>query len=83
MAARRPASTEEQREPAADRCARSSEMNGSVRAAGSPSEDQLLGVLVIRDERLREAYSTDEIELFRGVATSIGITCRTRRSTSA
>ena len=49
------------------------QMNGSV-ALGFSSEDQLLGVLVIRDERLREAYSTDEIELFRGVATSIGIT---------
>ena len=49
------------------------QMNGSV-ALGFSSEDQLLGVLVIRDERLREAYSSDEIELFRGVATSIGIT---------
>jgi signal transduction histidine kinase len=48
-------------------------MNGSV-ALGFSSEDQLLGVLVIRDDRLREAYSTDEIELFRGVATSVGIT---------
>jgi signal transduction histidine kinase len=43
-------------------------------ALGFSSEDQLLGTLVIRDESLREAYSTDEIELFRGVATSIGIT---------
>ncbi len=49
------------------------QMNGSV-ALGFSSEDQLLGVLVIRDDRLREAYSTDEIELFRGVATSLGIT---------
>ena len=49
------------------------QMNGSV-ALGFSSEDQLLGVLVMRDERLREAYSTDEIEIFRGVATSIGIT---------
>ena len=49
------------------------QMNGSV-ALGFSSEDQLLGVLIIRDERLREAYSSDEIELFRGVATSIGIT---------
>src|SRR5204863_6950579 len=48
-------------------------MNGSV-ALGFSSEDQLLGALVIRDERLREAYSSDEIELFRGVATTIGIT---------
>ena len=49
------------------------QMNGSVVLAIS-SEDQLLGVLVLRDERLREAYSSDEIELFRGVATSIGVT---------
>ena len=49
------------------------QMNGSV-ALGFSSEDRLLGVLVMRDERLREAYSSDEIELFRGVATSIGIT---------
>src|SRR3954451_1608840 len=49
------------------------QMHGSV-GLGFSSEDQLLGVLVIRDDRLREAYSTDEIELFRGVATSLGIT---------
>ena len=49
------------------------QMNGSV-ALGFSSEDQLLGALVIRDDRLSEAYSSDEIELFRGVATSIGIT---------
>jgi two-component system sensor histidine kinase HydH len=49
------------------------QMNGSV-ALGILSEDQLLGCLVLRDERLREAYSSDEIELFRGVATSIGVT---------
>ena len=29
---------------------------------------------VIRDERLREAYATDEIDLFRGVAAQMGIT---------
>jgi signal transduction histidine kinase len=48
-------------------------MNGSV-ALGFSGEDQLLGMLVLRDERLREAYSTDEIELFRLVATTIGVT---------
>ena len=31
-------------------------------------------MLALRDERLREAYSSDEIELFRGVAASIGVT---------
>ncbi|HEY2730671.1 MAG TPA: ATP-binding protein [Polyangia bacterium] len=49
------------------------QMNGSVALAFS-GEDQLLGMLVLRDERLREAYSTDEIELFRLVATTIGVT---------
>ncbi|MES1204909.1 MAG: ATP-binding protein [Pseudomonadota bacterium] len=49
------------------------QMNGSV-ALGIISEDQLLGALILRDERLREAYSSDEIELFRGIAMSIGIT---------
>ncbi|HVU50888.1 MAG TPA: ATP-binding protein [Polyangia bacterium] len=48
-------------------------MNGSV-ALGFSGEDQLLGMLVLRDERLREAYSSDEIELFRLVATTIGVT---------
>lgn len=48
-------------------------LNGSVVLA-IVGEEQLLGMLVLRDERLREAYSSDEIELFRGVATSIGVT---------
>jgi two-component system sensor histidine kinase HydH len=51
-------------------------INGSVVLAISV-EEQLLGMLVLRDERLREAreaYSSDEIELFRGVAASIGVT---------
>ncbi len=49
------------------------QMNGSV-VLGFSGEDQLLGMLVLRDERLREAYSSDEIELFRLVATTIGVT---------
>jgi signal transduction histidine kinase len=51
-------------------------VNGSVVLAIA-GEEQLLGMLVLRDERLREAreaYSSDEIELFRGVAASIGVT---------
>ena len=71
VAARRPLSNEEQEN--LQLILRTLEqMNGSV-ALGFSSEDQLLGALLIRDERLREAYSSDEIELFRGVATSIGI----------
>jgi two-component system sensor histidine kinase HydH len=48
-------------------------LNGSVVLA-LVGEEQLLGMLALRDERLREAYSSDEIELFRGVAASIGVT---------
>ncbi len=48
-------------------------LNGSVVVA-IVGEEQLLGMLVLRDERLREAYSSDEIDLFRGVAASIGVT---------
>lgn len=49
------------------------QMNGSV-TLGFSGEDQLLGMLVLRDERLREAYSSDEIDLFRLVANTIGVT---------
>ena len=48
-------------------------LNGSVVLA-ILGEEQLLGMLVLRDERLREAYSSEEIELFRSVAASIGVT---------
>jgi two-component system sensor histidine kinase HydH len=48
-------------------------LNGSVVLA-ILGEEQMLGMLVLRDERLREAYSSEEIELFRGVAASIGVT---------
>jgi signal transduction histidine kinase len=72
VAARRTVSTEEQ-ENLQLILKTLEQMHGSV-ALGFSSEDQLLGVLIIRDDRLREAYSSDEIELFRGVATSIGIT---------
>ncbi len=67
IAARRTVSTEE-RESLQLMLRTLEQMNGSV-ALGFNGEDQLLGALVLRDERLREAYSSDEIELFRGVAT--------------
>ncbi len=57
-------------------------VNGSVVLAVI-GEEQLLGMLVLRDERPREAYSSEEFELFRGVAASIGSPYRTRRCTSA
>ncbi len=72
IAARRTVSTEE-RESLQLMLRTLEQMNGSV-ALGFSGEDQLLGALVLRDERLREAYATDEIELFRGVAATIGVT---------
>jgi signal transduction histidine kinase len=48
-------------------------LSGSL-VLGIVGEEQLLGMVVLRDERLREAYSSDEIELFRGVAASISVT---------
>jgi len=57
-------------------------LNGSVVLAVI-GEEQLLGMLVLRDERLREAYSSEEIELFRGWPPPLGSPCRTRKCTSA
>jgi signal transduction histidine kinase/uncharacterized protein with PQ loop repeat len=48
-------------------------MNGSV-ALAILGEEQLLGMVSLKDERLREAYSSDELDLFRRVASSIGVT---------
>jgi signal transduction histidine kinase len=49
------------------------EMNASV-CLPMMGQDAVLGLLCMRDERLREAYSTDEIDLFRGVAAQAAIT---------
>jgi two-component system sensor histidine kinase HydH len=38
------------------------------------ADDQVLGLLCLKDERLREAYATDEIDLFRGLAAQIAVT---------
>ncbi|MCC6750987.1 MAG: GAF domain-containing protein [Deltaproteobacteria bacterium] len=40
------------------------------------SDKQLLGILCLRDDRLREAYGTDELELLRSVAAQAAITLR-------
>jgi len=74
-AAARKAASSEEREGLQLMLRTLDQMNGSV-ALGVSSEDQLMGVLVLRDERLREAYSTEEIDLFRGVASSVGVTLR-------
>jgi signal transduction histidine kinase len=49
------------------------EMNASL-CVPLLGEDQILGLLCIKDERLREAYATDEVDLFRGVAAQLVIT---------
>jgi signal transduction histidine kinase len=38
------------------------------------AEEQVIGLLCLKDERVREAYATDEIDLFRGVAAQMAIT---------
>ena len=50
-------------------------LQGSVIAA-IVNEDQLLGLFVLKDDRTREAFGSDELEIFRSVASSIGITLR-------
>jgi signal transduction histidine kinase len=38
------------------------------------ADEQVIGLVCLKDERVREAYATDEIDLFRGVAAQIAIT---------
>jgi signal transduction histidine kinase len=38
------------------------------------ADEQVIGLLCFKDERVREAYATDEIDLFRGVAAQMAIT---------
>ena len=49
------------------------EMNAGV-CIPVMADEQLLGLLCLKDERLREAYATDEIDLFRGLAGQLAIT---------
>ena len=37
------------------------------------ADEQVLGLLCLKDERLREAYAADEVDLFRGVAAQMAI----------
>jgi signal transduction histidine kinase len=48
------------------------EMSASVCIPIS-GDEELLGLLCLRDERLREAYSSDELDLFRQLAAQMGI----------
>ncbi len=38
------------------------------------ADEQLLGLLCFKDERLREAFASDEIDRFRGLAAQLGLT---------
>lgn len=49
------------------------EMNAAL-CVSIVAEEQVIGLLCLKDERVREAYATDEIDLFRGVAAQIAIT---------
>src|SRR5262249_3824667 len=54
------------------------EMNSSV-CLPMVGEDAIIGLFCLRDERPREAYSTDEIDLFRSVAAQAAITIQNSR----
>jgi len=43
------------------------------------ADEQLLGLLAIDDERMREPYSTDELDLLKGVAGQIAISLQNSR----
>jgi signal transduction histidine kinase len=49
------------------------EMNAAI-VVPILAEDQILGLLCLKDERVREAYATDEIDLFRGLSAQIAVT---------
>ncbi|MGM0574162.1 MAG: ATP-binding protein [Myxococcota bacterium] len=51
----------------------------SALSVGLISDDQLLGFLDIKDERLREAYATDEIKALVGLAAQASITIENSR----
>jgi two-component system sensor histidine kinase HydH len=50
------------------------EMNAALCIPIVAAEEQVIGLLCLKDERVREAYATDEIDLFRGVAAQMAIT---------
>jgi len=56
---------------ALDAVIRSMEELGSGVCIPLTADEQLLGLLSLRDDRLREAYSTDELDLIKGVAGQI------------
>lgn len=56
---------------ALDAVIRSMEELGAGVCIPLTADEQLLGLLSIRDDRLREAYSTDELDLIKGVAGQI------------
>ena len=57
------------------------EMNASlaIPVSGGDASDVILGVLCLRDERLRDAFGVDEIEIFQLLAAQIAITMENSR----
>lgn len=64
---------------ALDAVVRSMEELGAGVCISLSADEQLLGLLSIRDDRLREAYSTDELDLIKGVAGQIAVAMQNSR----
>jgi signal transduction histidine kinase len=64
---------------ALDAVIRSMEELGAGVCLPLTADEQLLGLLSIRDDRLREAYSTDELDLIKGVAGQIAVAMQSSR----
>lgn len=64
---------------ALDAVIRSMEELGAGVCIPLTADEQLLGLLSIRDDRLREAYSTDELDLIKGVAGQIAVAMQSSR----
>jgi signal transduction histidine kinase len=84
-ATRQPASIEQLEREHAERTAREQEtetIDAMARALGEMNaalcvplvaDEQVIGLINLKDERLREAYANDEVDLFRGVAAQMAI----------
>jgi two-component system, NtrC family, sensor histidine kinase HydH len=64
---------------ALDAVIRSMEELGAGACIPLTADEQLLGLLSIRDDRLREAYSSDELDLIKGVAGQIAVAMQSSR----
>jgi signal transduction histidine kinase len=66
-------------DPAIGAVIRSMEELGAGVCIPLVADEQLLGLLAIDDERMREPYSTDELDLLKGVAAQIAISLQNSR----